>query len=174
MVRGTTDDKGTEAAAVTCAATAAQIVLRPLKQASCFKAGLSLLQLHVGDVPLHEQQVHLLYQPSKQLQRHTETVFESGSHNLVHGDMTVTIKVIHRVSAQVVGGGMAGHPHHRGGPARIAGRGPEAAEVGGTLRALNLQLLIQRLALGCLITDDEARVFADGWPPPLSLVPPES
>lgn len=74
MVRGTTDDKGTEAAAVTCAATAAQIVLRPLKQASCFKAGLSLLQLHVGDVPLHEQQVHLLYQPSKQLQRHTETV----------------------------------------------------------------------------------------------------
>lgn len=51
-----------------------------------------------------------------------EQVFESGSHNLVHGDMTVTIKVIHRVSAQVVGGGMAGHPHHRGGPARIAVR----------------------------------------------------
>ncbi len=65
MIRGTKDDT---------AATAAQIVLRPLKQASCFKCGLSLLQLHVGDVPLHEQQVHLLYPPSEQLQSAPETV----------------------------------------------------------------------------------------------------
>ena len=51
------------------------------------------------------------------LERIREQVLESGSHNLVHGNMTVTVKVVHRISAQVVGGGMAGHPHHGGGPA---------------------------------------------------------
>ncbi len=51
-----------------------------------------------------------------------EQVLESGSHNLIHGDMTITVKVVHCVSAQVVGGGMAGHPHHGGGPAGVAVR----------------------------------------------------
>ena len=44
----------------TCAATAAQVVLRPLQQASRLVTGFSPLQLHVGDVPLEQQQVYLL------------------------------------------------------------------------------------------------------------------
>ena len=44
----------------TCAATAAQVVLRPFQKASSLEGGFSPLQLHVGDVPLEEQQVHLL------------------------------------------------------------------------------------------------------------------
>ncbi len=49
-------------------------------------------------------------------------VLESGSYDLVHGNMTVTVKVVHCVSAQVVGGGMAGHSHHGGVPARVTVR----------------------------------------------------
>ena len=45
---------------ITCAAAAAQIVFWPLQQFTVLKGGLSLLQLHVGDVPLHQEQINLL------------------------------------------------------------------------------------------------------------------
>ena len=44
----------------TCAATAAQVMLWPLQQASSLVSGFSPLQLHVGDVPLKQQQIDLL------------------------------------------------------------------------------------------------------------------
>lgn len=76
---------------ITCAATAAQVVLWPLQQFSGLKGGLSLLQLHVGDVPLHQKQVNLLQprQASSKLKPCTEDTNRPAFERLKHERLEV-------------------------------------------------------------------------------------
>ena len=70
---------------------------------------------------LHTQTAHLVVSNLQhRLEGIWEQILESGSHDLFHADMTITIQIIHGVPPQVIGGGMAvDTPHHGGAPAGL-------------------------------------------------------